>query len=198
MAGVDPKDYKDDDAETPATEANSEAPVNLTQAQFAKALGDAVAEGMAKNQGPRKITFGEYARNGATPFHPKGQSGMPKPSRVYMQNGWPMPLAQVHDDEIRLLNRITHSGRYLERKVEVIVNTDTADESVDIRFSNTLAHAFELKGLARNFKDMLQQIVDAQEMEDLELEERNEQKGKGRVFGSSKTSQTARNAAQNR
>lgn len=197
MAGVDPKDYKDpEDVATDSIDAD--APVNLTQAQFAKALGDAVAEGMAKNAAPRKMTFGEYARTGASPFHPKGGAQTPKASRVYMQNGWPMPLAQVHDDEIRLLNRITHSGRYIDRKVEVVVNDDNAEETVDIRFSNKIEHAFELKGLARNFKDMLQQIVDAQELEDLELEERNEGKTKGRIFGSNKTSQAARAAAANK
>jgi len=194
----DPSKYTEATDTTDIQDPNSS--VQMTQAQFAAAIGSAVAQGIAANKGPEKVTVGQYMRVGKNGFHPEGYGQTPKMNRLYLQNGSQIAAGTSHDDEIRLLNRITHSGRYLDRMVEVVVNNDSADESVDIRFSNTLASAFELKGKARDFREMLKQIVDAQEMEDLEREERESTHKAGRVsvpkqFGNSKATQAAYDAA---
>ncbi len=121
--------------------------------------------------------------------------------RPYFQNGVKIEYASTYDKEIALLNRITHSGRYINRLVEVVVSQEGADDTVDIRFNNkTPDMQMELKGYCRNFVDMLEQIVDAQEMEDLEAEERKATSTPGRVsvprqFGNSKATQAAVAAA---
>jgi hypothetical protein len=162
-------------------------------------LGKAIAEGIA-GATPRKVTFGEFARRPDPIYHPLGKQG-PQMKRPYFQNGVKLEYASTHDKEIALLNRITHSGRYIDRLVEVVVAQDGADDTIDIRFSNkTPDMQIELKGHCRNFLDMLQQIVDAQEMEDLEEEERKSTSKPGRVsvpkqFGNSKATQAAYDAA---
>lgn len=157
-------------------------------------LGAAIAQGIASAT-PRKVSFGEYARRPDPVYHPKGKTVAMK--RPYYQNGSKLEYATTHDKEIEMLNRITHSGRYIERLVEVVVYQDGADDVVDIRFSNkTPDMQIELKGHCRNLLDMLTQIVDAQEMEDLEEEERKSTSKPGRVsvprqFGGSKATQAA-------
>lgn len=162
-------------------------------------LGAAIAQGIA-NATPRKVSFGEFARRPDPVYHPQGKAG-PQMKRPYFQNGTKLEYANTHDAEIALLNRITHSGRYINRLVEVVVSQDGADDVVDIRFSNkTTDLQIELKGHCRNFLDMLQQIVDAQEMEDLEAEDRKATSTPGRVsvpkqFGNSEATQAAYEAA---
>ncbi len=183
-----------------AVPTDPSAPVMMTQAEFAAAMGQAIAkgvsDGMAANAPIRKVTFGEYIRTGYNPFHPEGKAKMPKPARKYFQNGVELPLELTHDREIALLNRITHSGRYIDRMVEVIYNTDSADESVNIRWNNAeINERFEMKGKARDFTDMLTQIVAAQELEDREQAARESGHRTGRTFGNNKVSQAAREAA---
>lgn len=162
-------------------------------------LGAAIAQGIA-GATPRKVSFGEYARRPDPMYHPMGKAG-PQMKRAYFQNGRKLEYASTHDKEIEQLNRITHSGRYIDRLVEVVVFQDGADDTIDIRFSNATADMqIELKGHCRNFLDMLTQIVDAQEMEDLEAEERKSTSTPGRVsvpkqFGNSKATQAAYDAA---
>jgi len=184
----------------PVAAVDPSASVSMTQAEFAAAMGAAIAkgvsEGMAANAPIKKMTFGEYIRTAHSPFHPDGRAAIPKAARQYYQNGVMIPLELTHDDELRLYNRITHSGRYIDRMVEVIVNTDSAEETVDIRWHNAeLDQRFEMKGKARNFLDMLQQIVTAQEAEDKTQAQREEGRARSRTFGSNKTSQAAREAA---
>ena len=182
--------------ELAAPAVSPDAPVQMSQAEFAAAIGSAVAQGMAANAGPKKVTFGEYIRTGHSVFHPDGKARIPKAARQYYQNGVAIPLELTHDREIALYNRITHSGRYLDRMVEVIVNTDSAEETVDIRWHNAeLDQRFEMKGKARDFTDMLTQIVTAQEQEDKDSAKRAEGKFGNRTFGSNKQSQAAREAA---
>jgi hypothetical protein len=141
---------------------------------FAEIIGNAVAAGIAKNSAPRKVTFGEYARR-PTANHPLGPKG-PQFKRVYSQNGFMLEYATTTDRQIELLNRLTHSGRYIERMVEVIVHNEGSEESVEIRFNNKRDAALVLARHARDFTDMLEQIVKAQEAEDHELAERTDKK----------------------
>ena len=162
---------------------------------FAETIGNAIAQGIAQAQGPKKVTFGQYAR---TP-HSSFNKDRVKLTRQSYQNGRVQQEERLTSKEISLLNRLTHSGRYLDRQVEVIVNTEGADATVDIRFNTkTPEQRLELKGLARNFEDMLQQIVVLQEAEDAEVAERELERQTAptrRHFGESKASKEAREKA---
>ena len=141
-------------------------------------IGSAVAEGLNKTQ-RRKVTFGEYQLKGHSPFHPKTKAETPVLTRRCWQNGVWMNPTTLYDKEIELLNQITHSGRYINRLVEVVIRDDNADEEVYIRFNNqTPDQQMELKGYARNFIDMLQQIIAAQTEERAEKEEQEQKKSK--------------------
>lgn len=174
---------------------NPQLPQTVDLSALGTVIGDAVAAGITKS-GRRKVSFGEYiARGGANSFH----RGNPMPSlkRNYFQNGYRMPSSTLTDKECDLLDRITHSGRYINRLVEVSV-ADDAEGDVNLRWKcESVDQRFELKGFVRNFEDMLQQIVDAQELEDLEEDERkkNQTSQTRRTFGSGRASSEAREKA---
>lgn len=154
-------------------------------ADFGKVIGDAVAKGIAESTPPpppRRVSFGEYQRR-PTLYHPKGPQG-PKMARAYSQNSLLLDYATTYDRDILLLNRITHSGRYIDRKVEVILNNDNAEESVDIRYHDRTAdHRLDMKAVVRDFTHMLTQIVEAQEEEDREEQEHVDAKMKRKMYG---------------
>ena len=104
------------------------APVDLSQ------LGAAIAAGISQSQPPRKMTIGEYVRRGKiNQYHPDPKVRL-KFDREYYQNGRLIEFATTFDREVELLNQITHSGRYIDRLVEVVVIQNGSEEAVDIRF----------------------------------------------------------------
>lgn len=146
-----------------------------------KVIGDAVADGMKKNTRP-KVSIGQYLQRGFSIFHPNG------PGKVLLrecyQNGSLVDPAKTHDEEIELLNRITHSGRYIDRLVEVFIEQNGSDDVVHIRFNNKSDAISELKGhisipmkgKKSFFQAMLEEIVAAQEQEDKEMEVQEDMK----------------------
>ena len=129
--------------------------VSLDSDAFAKALAKAFAE----SQGPRKVTIGEYQRRHARKV---------KLSREYTQNGHSIALSQVSDEQVKLLNRITRSGRYIKNKVNVIVQNEaqpTESQVVHILYSDaTPDQRSENAKLFRDFTDLVKQIVDEQDV----------------------------------
>lgn len=131
-------------------------------------LGDkiatGIAEGLARLQ-PKKVSFGEYARRHARKV---------KLARESFDNGYRLSDDSLTDREIELLNQITTSGRYLKRKVEVIVRNEgrpIAEQVVEIRYSNkTPDQRMENTSLFRSFEDLLKQIVMEQEVNEENLE----------------------------
>ncbi len=143
-------------------------PTEMNQTQLlASLLGDAIAAGIAKAQ-PKKISFGQY--DPKTVFHPNKATAV-KFTRVYYDNGHMISWETCFDKEAALLNRITHSGRYIDRLVEVQVVSEGGDESVHLRYNNRTAdQRFTNKGKWRDLTDMLEQIVKAQDEENAEDE----------------------------
>jgi hypothetical protein len=137
-------------------------------AYVGKIMGDAVAAGIAKNQPKRKKTFGEY--DPKTAFQPDRRKTL-KLNRPAFQNGaWINPV-NLFNHEIDALNKITHSGRYIDRLVEVVLVANGADDEVHLRYNNkTMAQRLENKGKWRDLGDMLAQILVAQAAERLEDE----------------------------
>jgi hypothetical protein len=191
--------------DTPSTEQHAPglspapAPVDLSQlGALGAAIGNAVAAGMAQNAPPRKLTFGEYQRRGGiNQYHPDPKVKL-KFNREYYQNGKQIQFATCHDREVELLNQITHSGRYINRLVEVVVIQNGSEEAIDIRYSNKRDKAFELKGYCRNLTDMLEQIVAAQAIEREEMEDEKadrQERRAARGFGNGKATREARERA---
>lgn len=134
---------------------------------FGDAIGQAVAKGIAATQPPRKMTPGEYARREA--------QRNPKPKMKFtalIQNGIPIDVpstAAVTPKAVLAMNKITHSGRYIDRFVEVILHEQGADAVLDIRYSNkSNDQRMENKSRFRNFEDLMCQIAEAQVAEDAE------------------------------
>lgn len=149
-------------ATTPgAPQANSDA-----MAQLASMIGQQVAAAVTAAQPVKRMTFGEYQR--------RAKKGRSKLSRVCWNNGILMQESVLSNREIELLNAITHTGRYVNRLVEVIVRDEGADEVVEIRWNMKRDAQFELKGQARNFCDILEQVVAAQAEERAAAEAKEE------------------------
>src|SRR5712691_6047403 len=131
----------------------------FTMEELGKTIGKSVADGIGA-QTRRKVTIGEYIRRaGTSVFHPKALADTPRfrSHARFFQNGTPVHHATCTDREVELLNRIDHSGRYVDRLVEVAFTEEGSDQIVDIRFNNsTPDKQIELKGHCKNFEDMLQ------------------------------------------
>ena len=138
----------------------------------------------------KKVTYGEYTRN--------RNKNRPKLRRESYQNDARIEPDSLSIAEISLLNRITHSGRYIDRKVEVVINTDSAEEVVYIRWHNRTAdQRSDLKGLAPSFENILQQIVTAQEAEKATAVAKKEEKeATRRHFGDNKAYRDAKEHAE--
>lgn len=176
------------------------APAPIDMNQLGQVIGSAVASGMAQSAPVRRLTIGEYIRRGGiNQYHPDPKVKT-KFTREYYQNGKLIEFATTFDREVELLNQITHSGRYIDRLVEVVVIQDGSTEAIDIRFSNKKDKAFELKGRARDFISILEQITEAQaaeraEMEDDKAERAERRAARQSTFGNSKESRRAREKA---
>ena len=164
----------------------SAAPVTSTQLQeFGKGIADAITAGIAESR-PKKVSFGQY--DPKSPWQPDKRKAH-KLTRECYQNGYRMNAAQLTNDEIDYLNRISRSGRYINRLVEVVIQTEGSDESVDLRYNNKRDRALEMRGHVRDLADMLRQIVDAQDQENAEDAEA---KIVRRPFGNSAATREAR------
>lgn len=170
--------------DTPAPET----PVTHEQlSDFGHQIADGIAAGIASTA-PKKVSFGAYAKREAI--------GRSKLKRECYQNGFRMEGRVLSNKEINLLNQIHRSGRYIDRKVEVVVKKEGAnDEIVYISYKNkTVDDRFEFRGYVRSLEDMLQQIVQAQAEED-ETEGLTKPEPK-RSFGVSKATRAAFEAAE--
>lgn len=175
------------------------APVNnpaLTpdaMAAFAAMIGTGVQSALEAHR-PSKVPFGRF--DPKTPFHPE-KAKAPRFTRIYTQNGHDIAWETCHDEEVRMLNAITHSGRYLDRKVEVIVTSDGPDESVDVRWpckTQDQRTAMATHPHGRSFLTILQEVVRVQREEDAEDELERQTRPRG-TFGNNRNTREARERA---
>jgi hypothetical protein len=160
-------------------------------------IGAAVASGIAATT-RRKVTNGEYEQRGPrNSYHPKSKAETPTLKRQLFQNDTFCHEQTLLDREITLLNRITHSGRYFDRLVEVICSED----AIAIRYNNkTQEQKFTIKNHFRSLVELLETVVKQQEAEDKEAKEMAEFQlaekqtraaAKERHFGGSKATREA-------
>jgi hypothetical protein len=166
-------------------------------ADLGTTIGAAVASGIAATT-RRKVTNGEYEQRGPrNSYHPKSKAETPKLARNLFQNDTFCHEQTLQDREIQLLNRITHSGRYFDRLVEVICSED----AIAIRYNNkTQEQKFTIKNHFRSLVELLETVVKQQESEDKEAKEmaeyqlaerQNREAAKERHFGRGKATQDA-------
>lgn len=142
-------------------------------------LAEAIAKGIAGSQ-RRKVTIGEYVATATTSFHPTPGKHLHLRYRAF-QNGGECMESTLFDEEIDLLNRITHSGRYINRLVEVDFHDPGGeDPTIRINYNNKRESLDGLRGelpRTRDYKSvfhaMLAVIVAEQEQEDLDAMERS-------------------------
>lgn len=137
-----------------------------------ESLGDKIAQGITEGLAalqPRKVSFGEYQRRHRKPV---------KLLRECFDNGLRISEDVLSVEEITLCNQITRSGRYIDRKVEVIVRNEgrpIGDTVLEIRYSNKSAdQRFENARLWRDFADMLKKILTEQEAAEVAENEEKE------------------------
>lgn len=136
--------------------------------ELGRTIAAGVSAGMAANAPRRKIGIAEY--DPKTAFLPNKKDAVAL-TRACFQNGAQMRPVNMFPEEIRLLNGITHSGRYIDRLVEVVLVPNGAEDEVHLRYNcKTIDQRFELKGKFRDLKDMLTQIAEAQAQERAEDE----------------------------
>lgn len=125
------------------------------------AIGRAIAEGIESTRS-KKTTNGQYAKREALRD--------PKPRLLWTsvtQNGY--ACDELSAKEIAAVSRIKRSGRYYDRKFEVIVKLEGNEKTLQLRYPNkTIDHRLEMRQYWRNFEDMVRQIAEIQEAEDLE------------------------------
>jgi hypothetical protein len=128
-------------------------------------LGNVIADGIARGMAelaPKRKTFGQYLR--------ETTKGRPKLNRSeYLMNGRPILEPTMTPDEINLLNRITRSGRYINRNVEVVVrgvDLPMAEQVVEFRYNNkTQDQRNVILRAWSSFSDMLTKILTEQDAE---------------------------------
>lgn len=138
----------------------------VTETTDASTLGAAIAKGIADGMAsiapPRKVTSGSYNPQG--PFQPKNKKLVAKLKRAAFQNGAKINPRFLFNAEIDLFNRITRSGRYINRLMEVIVRPDGGDEVVELRYNNkSFDQRYSLKGDAKDMTAILTAIVEEQD-----------------------------------
>jgi hypothetical protein len=138
-------------------------------------LADAIAAGIAGSTRRRK-TFGEYVATVGNYYHPVVSATVHfTPNRKYFQNDAEFMHSNLFDQEVSLLNRLTHSGRYLNRLIEVGLREEDGHQVFNLRYSNKSAgmnaikeQLFRQPGDKSTLATILRQIVEAQEAEDRE------------------------------
>lgn len=177
-----------EDKQTPEVPTPAAPAPQLNMADFASMIGAAVSKSVAEAN-PKKETFGHYTK--------RINAGRSKLTRECFQNGFRLENENLSNKAIDLLNTISHTGRYINRLVEVIVRDEGAEEAVEIRYNNKTAdQRAEIRGHIRSTEEMLQMIVDAQVIEKAEYAAQGEKKTARRHFGDTKGYREAKERAE--
>jgi hypothetical protein len=145
---------------------DSELPDTRTpEDRMADRIAEGITRGMAASMPVQKVSYARF--DPKTPWQQgKPKKSMPKLSRPCFQNGMAMDDGKMTAEEINLMNSLDTPGRYIDRRVEVVIREDGSTEVVELRYSDTINHAMELKGEIRVAKsksplaNMLYHIID--------------------------------------
>ncbi len=144
-----------------------ELPEKVGGSELGRLIAAGIAEGIAATAPVRKVTVGQYIKKPHSSFHPT-KANYTKLTRETYQNGRILNDARLTDVEIGLLNKISRPGRYLKRKVEVVIrNTggDLQDEVVEIRYRDRTKDQMLMNTkLFSDAEDLFRKIVMEQEV----------------------------------
>jgi hypothetical protein len=114
-------------------------------------MADRIAEGVAKGiaqSAPKKVSFARYdPKTSWQKDTPKKL--MPKLKRPCFQNGQMMDDGKMTAEEINLMNGLDTPGRFIDRRVEVIIREDGTQKVVELRYSDTVNQMMELRDKVR-------------------------------------------------
>jgi hypothetical protein len=150
------------DPETPEPEVDA-SPVHPD----ILALGHVFAKAIADGRPPAKITIGEYTRRETARKNLPDCKFFVNDNFTVFQNGFRCDLTMAA--EILAVNRLTRSGRYLGRRVEVQFNDEAGDLSVNFVYANKSIDQRLDRGWA-SFADLCTKCADEQDAEDAEDE----------------------------
>lgn len=131
-------------------------------------VGERIAQGIAEGLNrlmPRKVTIGQY--DPKTAFHPNKKTAKKFANRELWQNNHRCNDATMYDSEIELANQIHRPGRYISRRVEVVIDDSDPEGKliVYLRYNDrTKDQQLENARYWRDFGDLLKQIVMEQEV----------------------------------
>lgn len=150
------------------------------------ALGAAIAEGISKSQ-RRLMTIGEYVLKHGNSGYRKNPKKELSAGRKYFQNHAEINVNVIFDEEVDLLERITHGGRYIDRLVEVQFGQHGDRTEVNLAYQNKekglneIRAKVDLRAAGGNLLlAMLRDIIAAQETEDLEFAEEEDERRRTR------------------
>jgi hypothetical protein len=104
------------------------------------------------NSQVRKVPFANHKPRSS--FNPTGKKRRKLTRRCY-QNGYPMNINLLHDEEIELLNRL-QAGKYLNGLVTVRVEDKGAESALNIIYRNkSVDERFALKNEFRDLREFL-------------------------------------------
>lgn len=133
---------------TPTTGQLAEAVMALVQNQ----------KTMLETQPVKRVPWSKFKTR--SPFNPKGDKRRKLTRRCY-QNGFPMNIRTVHDEEIALLNQL-QEGRYINGMVRVVIAENGGNTDLHIIYKNAsaddkLANAAEWRNLTELLKRCVQE-----------------------------------------
>ena len=175
-----------------AAQQPAAAPAIMNTEQLT-AIGSAVAAGLNKHTRP-KVSYGDYARRPHSSTHPDpAYPNGPALTRETWVNGHREEQHVLTDKEIHLFNRLSRTGRFLNRLWEVQVSADV----VDIRYNNrTVDQRNELMEFGKKQIQQLEAVVaEMDELNAIDADEVEQKVEARRRFGNSKASREAREKA---
>lgn len=125
-------------------------------AELGKTIATGITTGMTAMTRP-KVTIGQYVA---------ARRRKVKLDREMYQNNHRLNYDTLTDKEVVLLNRLTRPGRYINRRVDVIIKDENPDQViVYIRYSDKTAdQRFENGKHWRDFEELVNKLVVEQDV----------------------------------
>lgn len=127
-------------------------------------IGQGISQAMEAHT-PKKVPFGRYDPQSV--YHPsKVDAKRFTRGRTYFQCGVRLSESNCFDNEVHLLNQISHTGMYVDGNVAVVVRKNGEDEEVSVSWPcHTADIRSDMKNLFRNFKECLELVLAGQQQE---------------------------------
>lgn len=123
-----------------------------TQGQLAKAI-----QGLIDSAPVKRVPFAKFKTH--SPFNPTGNKKRKLSRRCY-QNGFPMDIRKLHDEEISLLNQL-RPGRFIKGLVTVREILNGGNTDLHIYYANqTIDQRMANKQEWRNLGELLKRCLD--------------------------------------